>query len=92
MEFTLLRLLKRKIQVCPFFLINFSFSPPFIVLSILNTFYLLFSDGYEFLEILKDVARDNTNNPELSIVWIDPDDFPLVLKCLWFRNHISIQS
>lgn len=37
------------------------------------------SDGYEFLEILKDVARDNTNNPELSIVWIDPDDFPLVL-------------
>lgn len=37
------------------------------------------TDGYEFLEILKDVARDNTNNPELSIVWIDPDDFPLVL-------------
>ena len=36
------------------------------------------SDGYEFLEILKDVARDNTNNPELSIMWIDPDDFPLV--------------
>ncbi|XP_061693308.1 calsequestrin-2-like isoform X2 [Syngnathoides biaculeatus] len=34
-------------------------------------------DGYEFLEILKDVARDNTNNPDLSIVWIDPDDFPL---------------
>lgn len=28
---------------------------------------------------MKDVARDNTNNPELSIVWIDPDDFPLVL-------------
>lgn len=36
------------------------------------------SDGYEFLEILKRVARDNTNNPDLSIVWIDPDDFPLV--------------
>lgn len=36
------------------------------------------SDGYEFLEILKQVARDNTNNPDLSIVWIDPDDFPLV--------------
>ncbi|KAK7893412.1 hypothetical protein WMY93_022564 [Mugilogobius chulae] len=35
-------------------------------------------DGYEFLEILKDVARDNTNNPDLSIVWIDPDDFPLL--------------
>ena len=36
------------------------------------------SDGYEFLEILKQVARDNTDNPDLSIVWIDPDDFPLV--------------
>lgn len=35
-------------------------------------------DGYEFLEILKQVARDNTDNPDLSIVWIDPDDFPLV--------------
>uniref|UniRef100_A0A8B9WUQ5 Calsequestrin n=1 Tax=Bos mutus grunniens TaxID=30521 RepID=A0A8B9WUQ5_BOSMU len=34
-------------------------------------------DGYEFLEILKQVARDNTDNPDLSIVWIDPDDFPL---------------
>lgn len=37
-----------------------------------------FPDGYEFLEILKQVARDNTHLPELSIVWIDPDDFPLV--------------
>lgn len=36
------------------------------------------SDGYEFLETLKQVARDNTDNPDLSIVWIDPDDFPLV--------------
>lgn len=35
-------------------------------------------DGFEFLEILKQVARDNTHLPELSIVWIDPDDFPLV--------------
>lgn len=24
------------------------------------------------------MARDNTDNPDLSIVWIDPDDFPLV--------------
>lgn len=39
---------------------------------------LLATDGYEFLEILKQVARDNTHLPELSIVWIDPDDFPLV--------------
>ncbi|KAM3584916.1 uncharacterized protein V6R79_002414 [Siganus canaliculatus] len=43
------------------------------------------SDGYEFLEILKDVARDNTNNPELSIVWIDPDDFPL-LTTYWEKT------
>ncbi|MEQ2157554.1 hypothetical protein GOODEAATRI_003000 [Goodea atripinnis] len=35
-------------------------------------------DGYEFLEILKEVARDNTHLPDLSIIWIDPDDFPLV--------------
>uniref|UniRef100_A0AAQ4S8Z8 Calsequestrin n=1 Tax=Gasterosteus aculeatus aculeatus TaxID=481459 RepID=A0AAQ4S8Z8_GASAC len=36
-------------------------------------------DGFEFLEILKEVAEDNTDNPDLSIVWIDPDDFPLLL-------------
>ncbi|XP_037552552.1 calsequestrin-2-like [Nematolebias whitei] len=42
-------------------------------------------DGYEFLEILKDVARDNTNNPELSIIWIDPDDFPL-LTTYWEKT------
>ncbi|KAG9473041.1 hypothetical protein GDO78_015320 [Eleutherodactylus coqui] len=45
-------------------------------------------DGYEFLQILKEVARENTENPELSIVWIDPDDFPLVtllLLCSIFR-------
>ncbi|XP_020506411.1 calsequestrin-2 [Labrus bergylta] len=42
-------------------------------------------DGYEFLEILKDVARDNTNNPELSIMWIDPDDFPL-LTTYWEKT------
>lgn len=35
-------------------------------------------DGYEFLETLKAVAQDNTDNPDLSIIWIDPDDFPLV--------------
>lgn len=35
-------------------------------------------DGYEFLEILKEVARDNTHVSDLSIIWIDPDDFPLV--------------
>ncbi|XP_056103045.1 calsequestrin-1b isoform X2 [Rhinichthys klamathensis goyatoka] len=36
-------------------------------------------DGYEFLEILKEVAQENTDNPDLSIIWIDPDDFPLML-------------
>lgn len=44
----------------------------------LHTAEMFILDGYEFLEILKDVARDNTKNPDLSIVWIDPDDFPLV--------------
>uniref|UniRef100_A0A8B9L6W0 Calsequestrin n=1 Tax=Astyanax mexicanus TaxID=7994 RepID=A0A8B9L6W0_ASTMX len=42
-------------------------------------------DGYEFLEILKDVARDNTKNPDLSILWIDPDDFPL-LTAYWEKT------
>ncbi|KAK3510382.1 hypothetical protein QTP70_005858 [Hemibagrus guttatus] len=54
-------------------------------------------DGYEFLEILKEVARDNTKNPDLSILWIDPDDFPL-LTAYWektfkvdlFRPHIGV--
>lgn len=41
----------------------------------------IISDGFEFLEIVKQVARDNTDNPDLSIVWIDPDDFPLVSTC-----------
>lgn len=40
----------------------------------------LLPDGFEFLEILKEVARDNTQLPELSIIWIDPDDFPLVSR------------
>lgn len=38
----------------------------------------LSSDGYEFLEILKEVAQENTDNPDLSIIWIDPEEFPLV--------------
>ncbi|GAB0201129.1 calsequestrin-1 [Grus japonensis] len=36
-------------------------------------------DGFEFLEILKDVAQDNTDNPDLSILWTDPEDFPLLI-------------
>ncbi|XP_017287550.1 calsequestrin-1b isoform X1 [Kryptolebias marmoratus] len=36
-------------------------------------------DGFEFLEILKEVAQDNTDNPNLSIIWIDPDNFPLLV-------------
>ncbi|KAA0715642.1 Calsequestrin-2 Laminin-binding protein [Triplophysa tibetana] len=54
-------------------------------------------DGFEFLEILKEVARDNTNNPELSIVWIDPDNFPLLIpywekifKIDLFRPQIGV--
>ncbi|KAF0022002.1 hypothetical protein F2P81_025745, partial [Scophthalmus maximus] len=54
-------------------------------------------DGYEFLEILKEVARDNTHLPDLSIVWIDPDDFPLLIpywektfKVDLFRPQIGV--
>uniref|UniRef100_A0A3B4GWT3 Calsequestrin n=1 Tax=Pundamilia nyererei TaxID=303518 RepID=A0A3B4GWT3_9CICH len=48
-------------------------------------------DGFEFLEILKEVARDNTDNPNLSIIWIDPDNFPLLVP-YWektFRIDLS---
>uniref|UniRef100_A0A3P8ZHL8 Calsequestrin n=1 Tax=Esox lucius TaxID=8010 RepID=A0A3P8ZHL8_ESOLU len=36
-------------------------------------------DGFEFLEILKELAEEHNDNPILSIVWIDPDDFPLLV-------------
>nr|BAG57061.1 unnamed protein product [Homo sapiens] len=56
-----------------------------------------YTDGYEFLEILKQVARDNTDNPDLSILWIDPDDFPLLVaywektfKIDLFRPQIGV--
>uniref|UniRef100_A0A6Q2YKD1 Calsequestrin n=1 Tax=Esox lucius TaxID=8010 RepID=A0A6Q2YKD1_ESOLU len=42
-------------------------------------------DGFEFLEILKEVARENTDNPDLSIIWIDPDNFPLLVP-YWERT------
>lgn len=45
------------------------------------------ADGYEFLEILKDVAQDNTDNPDLSIIWIDPEDFPLVRGAHAFQSR-----
>ncbi|XP_061664536.1 calsequestrin-1-like isoform X2 [Syngnathoides biaculeatus] len=48
-------------------------------------------DGFEFLEILKEVARENTDNPNLSIIWIDPDCFPLLVP-YWektFRIDLS---
>lgn len=51
------------------------------------SFGVVFTDGFEFLEILKEVARDNTHNPDLSIVWIDPDDFPLVSATERQREH-----
>ena len=43
-----------------------------------TTYSCSLPDGFEFLETLKAVAQDNTENPDLSIIWIDPDDFPLV--------------
>ena len=80
MGYILLPLLRKKIQVCSTMSELFVVISLFFHLEIRSCTYALSSqDGYEFLEILKDVARDNTNNPELSIVWIDPDDFPLVL-------------
>lgn len=82
MEYTLLHLQRRRILVWTVFPIG-CLLVVFSTLAWVHTPLLLFPDGYEFLEILKDVARDNTNNPELSIVWIDPDDFPLVLSRLW---------
>ncbi|KAM4689975.1 calsequestrin-2-like [Rhinophrynus dorsalis] len=47
-------------------------------------------DGFEFLQILKEVARDNTENPELSIIWIDPDDFPLLVTYWEKTFHIDL--
>ena len=35
-------------------------------------------EGYEFSQNLKAAAQIHTENEELSIVWIDPDEFPLV--------------
>nr|CAB3227938.1 calsequestrin-2 [Phallusia mammillata] len=42
-------------------------------------------EGYEFLQMVKDIAQQNTENPNLSIVWIDPDDFTL-LHDYWERT------
>lgn len=83
MEYILLHLQRKKILVR-----SLSPSVVFLLSSAPLTHVhapLSFPDGYEFLEILKDVARDNTNNPELSIVWIDPDDFPLVPFPSWLH-------
>uniref|UniRef100_A0A3B5LDW4 Calsequestrin n=1 Tax=Xiphophorus couchianus TaxID=32473 RepID=A0A3B5LDW4_9TELE len=46
-----------------------------VTLSALHQFFFY----GEFLHKLKQVAEDNTDNPNLSILWIDPDDFPLLL-------------
>ena len=35
-------------------------------------------EGYEFSQNLKAAAHIHTENEDLSIVWIDPDEFPLV--------------
>lgn len=78
MAFTLWPLQKRKSQVqikhCK------AQSVKYVTTDITIMFFMhdIILDGFEFLEILKEVARDNTQNPNLSIVWIDPDDFPLV--------------
>uniref|UniRef100_A0A8C3MXB1 Calsequestrin n=1 Tax=Geospiza parvula TaxID=87175 RepID=A0A8C3MXB1_GEOPR len=33
-------------------------------------------DGFEFLETLREVAQDRRDQPDFSILWIDPRDFP----------------
>lgn len=35
-------------------------------------------EGYEFSQNLKAAAQIHSENEDLSIVWIDPDEFPLV--------------
>uniref|UniRef100_A0AAZ3NZE2 Calsequestrin n=1 Tax=Oncorhynchus tshawytscha TaxID=74940 RepID=A0AAZ3NZE2_ONCTS len=44
-----------------------------------DNMYEIWVNGFEFLEILKEVAEEHNDNPNLSIVWIDPDDFPLLV-------------
>ncbi|XP_074385506.1 calsequestrin-1 isoform X2 [Zonotrichia albicollis] len=33
-------------------------------------------DGFEFVETLREVAQDRRDQPDFSILWIDPGDFP----------------
>ncbi|CAG5110220.1 Oidioi.mRNA.OKI2018_I69.chr2.g4645.t1.cds [Oikopleura dioica] len=42
-------------------------------------------EGYEFSQNLKAAAQIHTDNEELSIVWIDPDEFPLMHE-YWERT------
>nr|XP_002130664.1 calsequestrin-2 [Ciona intestinalis] len=42
-------------------------------------------EGFEFLQLLKEIAHIHTDDPNLSIVWIDPDDFTL-LHDYWERT------
>ena len=36
------------------------------------------SEGFEFIHTVKELAKHYSNKKDLSIVWIDPDDFALV--------------
>ena len=35
-------------------------------------------EGFEFLQMMKELAQTLIDNEDLSIVWIDPDEFALV--------------
>jgi len=35
-------------------------------------------EGFEFLQMIKEIAQSHIENEDLSVVWIDPDDFALV--------------
>ena len=46
-------------------------------------------EGFEMLHSVKEVAALHTDNEDLSIVWIDPDNFPLVIFIFYFLKVIS---
>ena len=43
------------------------------------------------VQVLKEIANLQDNNEDLSIVWIDPDDFPLVRVTLLTSFYLIVQ-
>ena len=44
-------------------------------------------EGFEFLQMMKEIAQTRVENEDLSIVWIDPDEFALVFFVLRSENR-----